>query len=31
MEGSNEVAFEVIDVSSYLWQKHQGHKSKKEM
>jgi hypothetical protein len=29
MEGSTEAASEVTDVSSCLWQKHQGHKSKK--
>jgi hypothetical protein len=29
LEGSTEVASEVTDVSSCLWQKHQGHKSKK--
>jgi hypothetical protein len=29
LEGSNKVAYEVTDVSSCLWQKHQGHKSKK--
>jgi hypothetical protein len=31
LEGSTEVAFEVTDVSSCLWKKHQGHKSKKEL
>jgi hypothetical protein len=31
MEGSTEVASEVTDVSSYLWKKHQRHKSKKEL
>jgi hypothetical protein len=30
MEGSTKVASEVTNVSSFLWQKHQGHKSKKE-
>jgi hypothetical protein len=29
LEGSTEVAYEVTDVSSCLWQKHEGHKSKK--
>jgi hypothetical protein len=29
LEGSTEVASEVTDVSSCLWQKHQGHKRKK--
>jgi hypothetical protein len=29
LEGSTEVASEVTYVSSYLWQKHRGHKSKK--
>ena len=31
LEGNNEVAYQVIDVSSCLWKKHQGHKSKKEL
>jgi hypothetical protein len=31
VEGSTEVAYEVTDVSSCLWQKYQGHKSKKEL
>jgi hypothetical protein len=31
LEGSTELASEVIDVSSCLWQMHQGHKSKKEL
>jgi hypothetical protein len=31
MDGSTEVSFEVVDVSSCLWQKHQVHKSKKEL
>jgi hypothetical protein len=31
LEGSIEVEYEVIDVSSCLWQKHQGHKSNKEL
>jgi hypothetical protein len=31
LEGSTEVAFEVKNVSFCLWQKHQGHKSKKEL
>jgi hypothetical protein len=31
MEGSTEVASEVTDVSSCLWQKQQGHMSKKEL
>jgi hypothetical protein len=31
LEGSTEVASEVTDVSSCLWKKHQGHKSKKEL
>jgi hypothetical protein len=31
MEGSTEVASKVTDVSSCLWKKHQGHKSKKEL
>jgi hypothetical protein len=31
LEGSIEVASEVTDVSSCLWQKHQGHKSNKEL
>jgi hypothetical protein len=31
LEGSTEVASEVTYVSSCLWQKHQGHKSKKEL
>jgi hypothetical protein len=31
MEGSTKVESEVIDVSSCLWKKHQGHKSKKEL
>jgi hypothetical protein len=30
-EGNTEVAYEVTDLSSCLWQKHQGHKSKKEL
>ena len=29
LEGSNEVESEVTDVSSHLWHKNQGHKSKK--
>jgi hypothetical protein len=29
MEGSTTMAFEVIDISSCLWHKHQGHKSNK--
>jgi hypothetical protein len=29
LEERTEVASEVIDVSSFLWQKHQGHKRKK--
>jgi hypothetical protein len=31
LEGSTEVAYEVTDVYSCLWQKHQGHKSKKKL
>jgi hypothetical protein len=31
LEGSTEVASEVTDVSSCLWQKQQGHMSKKEL
>jgi hypothetical protein len=31
LEGYTEVASEVIDVSSCLWKKHQGHKNKKEL
>jgi hypothetical protein len=31
LEGSTKVASEVTDVSSCLWKKHQGHKSKKEL
>jgi hypothetical protein len=31
LEGSTEVEFEVTYVSSYLWQKHQGHKRKKKL
>jgi hypothetical protein len=31
LEGSTEVASEVIDVSSCLWQKHQCHKRNKEL
>jgi hypothetical protein len=31
LEGSTEVTFKVTDVSSCLWQKHQGHKSKKKL
>jgi hypothetical protein len=31
MEGNTEVVFEVIDVYSCLWQKQQGHMSKKEL
>jgi hypothetical protein len=31
LEGDTEVAYEVIDLSSCLWQKHQGHKSKKAL
>jgi hypothetical protein len=30
LEGSTEVAYEVRDVSSSLWQKQQGHMNKKE-
>jgi hypothetical protein len=29
LEGDTKVAYEVTDLSSCLWQKHQGHKSKK--
>jgi hypothetical protein len=31
LEGSTKVASEVTDASSCLWQKHQGHKRKKEL
>ena len=31
MEESTKVASEVTDVSYCLWQKHQGHKRKKEL
>jgi hypothetical protein len=31
LEGSNEVTFEVTDVSYCLWHKNQGHKRKKEL
>jgi len=31
MEGSTEVAFEVTNVSSCLWKKHQDHKSNEEL
>jgi hypothetical protein len=31
LEGNTEVASEVTDVSSCLWQKHHSHKSKKEL
>jgi hypothetical protein len=31
LEGSTEVPYEVTYLSSCLWKKHQGHKSKKEL
>jgi hypothetical protein len=31
LEGSTKVASKVTNVSSFLWQKHQGHKRKKEL
>jgi hypothetical protein len=31
LQGSTKVASEVTDVSYFLWEKHQGHKNKKEL